>query len=68
MARIIERSVQPKCTPKELQKVIREEIGTRLHITNVRKTIRRYGLTPKVPQSTHQQGQQGCLLKLAVSL
>ena len=25
MARIIERCVQPKCTPRELQKVIREE-------------------------------------------
>ena len=48
MARIIEQSVQPKCTPRERQKTIREETGTRLHITNVRKTIRRYGLTPKV--------------------
>ena len=53
MARIIERSVQPKCTPRELQKTIREETGTRLHITNVRKIVRRYGLTPKVPQRVH---------------
>ena len=53
MARIIERSVQPKCTPRELQKTIREETGTRLHITNVRKIMHRYGLTPKVPQKVH---------------
>ena len=53
MARIIEQSVQPKCTPGELQKTIREETGTRLHITNVRKIMHRYGLTPKVPQRVH---------------
>ena len=52
MTRIIERSVQPKCTPRELQKAIREETGTRLHMTNVRKTMHRYGLIPKVPQYT----------------
>ena len=50
MVRIIEQSVQPKCTPRELQKTIHEETGTRLHITNVRKIMHRYGLTPKVPQ------------------
>ena len=53
MARIIERSVQPKCTPRELQKTIREGTGTRLHITNVRKIMHRYGLTPKCPQKVH---------------
>ena len=53
MARIIEQSVQPKCTPRELQKTIREETGTRLHITNVRKTMHRYGLTTKVPQKVY---------------
>ena len=53
MARIIEQSVQPKCTPRELQKTIREETGTKLHITNVRKIMHRYGLTPKVPQKVH---------------
>ena len=53
MTRIIERFVQPKCIPRELQKVIREEAGTRLHITNVRKIMHRYGLTPKVPQRAH---------------
>ena len=53
MARIIERPVQPKCTSKELQKTIREETGTRLHITNVRKIMHRYGLTPKVSQRVH---------------
>ena len=53
MARIIEWSVQPRCTPRELQKAIREETGTRLHITNVRKIMHRYGLTPKVPQKVH---------------
>ena len=53
MARIIERAVQPQCTPRELQKIIREETGTRLYITNVRKAMRRHGLTPKVPQKIH---------------
>lgn len=53
MARIIERSVRPKCTPRELQKAIREETCTRQYITNVRKAMRRHGLTPKVPQKVH---------------
>ena len=30
MARIIEQAVQPQCTPKELQKIIREDTGTRV--------------------------------------
>ena len=37
----------------ELQKIIREKTGTRLYITNVRKAMRRHGLTPKVPQKVH---------------
>ena len=36
MARIIEQAVQPQRTPRELQKIIREDTGTRLYITNVR--------------------------------
>ena len=53
MARIIGQAVQPKCTPRELQKIIREETGIGLYITNVRKAMRRHGLTPKVPQKVH---------------
>ena len=53
MARIIEQAVQPQCTPRELQKIIREDTGTRLYITNVRKAMRRHGLTPKIPQKVH---------------
>ena len=54
---MIERSVQPKCAPRELQKMMREETGTRLHITNVRKIMRRYGLTPKIPQNIKNVGR-----------
>ena len=53
IARITGRSVQPKCTPRELQKMILGETGTKLHITNVRNIIHRYGPTPKVPQKAH---------------
>ena len=68
MARIIERSVQPECTLRELQKTVRGETGIRLHMTNVRKIMRRYRLTPKVPEGPHQQGRQGCRPKLAIPL
>ena len=53
MARIIEQATKPKCTPRELQKIIREETGTKMYITNVRKITRRHGLTPKIPQKVH---------------
>ena len=53
MARIIEQAVQPQCTTGELQKIIREETGTRLYITNVRKAMRQHGLTSKIPQRIH---------------
>ena len=53
MARIIEQAIQPQCTPRELQKIIHEDTGTKLYITNVRKAMRRHGLTPKVPQKAH---------------
>ena len=53
MAQIIRQTVQPKCTPRELQKTIREETGIRPYITNVRKAMRRHGMTPKVPQKIH---------------
>ena len=53
MAQIIRQTVQPKCTPRELQKTIREETGIRLYITNVRKAMRQHGTTPKVPQKVH---------------
>ena len=53
MVQIIEQAIQPKCTSEELQKIIREDTGTRLYITNVRKAMRRHGLTPKIPQKVH---------------
>ena len=53
MARIIGQAVQPKCTPRELQRIIREETGSRMYITNVRKAMHRHGLTPKIPQKVH---------------
>ena len=53
MARIIEQVVQPRCIPRELQKIICEDTGTGLYITNVRKAMRRHGLTPKIPQKAH---------------
>ena len=53
MARIFEQTIQPQCTPRELQKIIRGETGTRLYITGVRKAMRRRGLIPKVPQRVH---------------
>ena len=53
MAQIIRQTVQPKCTPRELQKTIREETGIRLYITNVRKATRQHGTIPKVPQKVH---------------
>ena len=48
-----QQAVQPQCTPRELQKIIREDTGTKLYITNVRKAMRRHGLTPKVPQKVY---------------
>ena len=36
-----------------MQTIMREKTGTRLYITNVRKVMRRHGLTPKVPQKVH---------------
>ena len=36
-----------KTTPAELQQVIHKETGTKLHRTNVRKIMQKYGLSPK---------------------
>ena len=50
---IINKTVQPKCTPAGLQKRIHEETGTKLHITYVRKIMCRYDLSPKESQRVH---------------
>ena len=36
-----------KTTPAELQQVIHKETGTKMHRTNVRKIMQKYGLSPK---------------------
>ena len=53
MDRIIDKASQGRCTPKELQEPVRSEINARLHITSIRKIMRGYGLTPKIPQKVH---------------
>ena len=53
MNRIMGRASQDKCTPKELRELVRAETGVRLHITSIRRIMRGYGLTPKVPQKVH---------------
>ena len=40
-----------KATPAELQQVIHKETGTKMHRTNVRKIMQKYGLSPKGSQS-----------------
>ncbi len=50
---IINKTVQPKCTPAGLQKRIHEETGTKLHITYIRKIMRMYDLSPKESQRVH---------------
>ena len=50
---IINKAVQPKCTPAGLQKRIHEETGTKLHITYIRKIMRMYDLSPKKSQRVH---------------
>ena len=53
MDRLVAETVRSGCTPKDLQRRIREETGMRLYITNVRKILHRYGLSPKKPQRVH---------------
>ena len=53
MARIIEQAVQPQCTPRELQRIMRGDTGAKLYTTNVRKAMRRHGLAHKIPQKVH---------------
>ena len=50
---MINKMVQPKCTPVELQKLMHEETGTKLHITYIRKIMCRYNLPPKESQRVH---------------
>ena len=50
---IINKTVQPKCTPAGLQRHIHEETGTKLHITYIRKIMRMYDLSPKESQRVH---------------
>ena len=42
-----------KTTPAELQQVIHKETGTKMHRTNVRKIMQKYGLSPKGSQRVH---------------
>ena len=42
-----------KTTPAELQQVIHKETGTKMHRTNVRKIMQKYGLSPKGSQKVH---------------
>ena len=53
MDRIIGKASQGKCTPKELQELVRTETDARLHITSIRRIMRGYGLTSKIPQKVH---------------
>ena len=53
MDRIIGKASQGRCTPKELQELVRTEANIRLHITSIRRIMRGYGLTPKIPQKVH---------------
>ena len=53
MDRIIGKASQGRCTPKELQELVRTETNARLHITSIRRIMRGYGLTPKIPQKVH---------------
>ena len=50
MDQIIDKASQGRCTPKELQEFVRTETNIRLHITPIRRIMRGYGLTPKIPQ------------------
>ncbi len=42
-----------KTTPAELQQVIHRETGTKMHRTNIRKIMQKYGLSPKGSQRIH---------------
>ena len=53
MDQIIDKASQGRCTPKELQELVRTETNIRLHITPIRRIMREYGLTPKIPQKAH---------------
>ena len=53
MNQIIGKASQGRCTPKELQEPVCTETNARLHITSIRRIMRGYGLTPKIPQKAH---------------
>ncbi len=42
-----------KTTPAEVRQVIHKETGTKMHRTNVRKIMQKYGLSPKGSQKIH---------------
>ena len=51
--RIIDKASQGRCMPRELQELVRTETNIILHITSIRRIMRGYGLTPKIPQKVH---------------
>ena len=57
-----------KTTPAELQQVIHKETGTKMHRTNVRKIMQKYGLSPKGSQRVHiNRATKAAVKKLAIS-
>ena len=50
---ILDKVDRFKTTPAELQQVIHRETGTKMHRTNVRKIMQKYGLSPKGSQRVH---------------
>ena len=50
---ILDKVDRFKTTPAELQQVIHRETGTKMHRTNVRKIMQKYGLSPKGSQRIH---------------
>ena len=51
--RIIDKASQGRRTPRELQELVRTETNIKLYITSIRRIMRGYGLTPKIPQKVH---------------
>ena len=50
---ILDKIDRFKTTPAELQQIIHKETGTKLHRTNVRKIMQKYGLSPERSQNVH---------------
>ncbi len=53
MDRIMARVAGSRITPVGMQQHIRDEAGTNLHITYIRKIMHQYNLSPKVAQKIH---------------